>query len=177
VSLKNDIYDYWMWNRKPQRILMVAFVVGAVVLAAATYPALGPSSMFFLLLLLIGPFVCAIYGFVGKKVQALKETFSASDGELAECLMVNGRIQSPGIAVLGEKDLTLAPIVGERVTLKLSDIRSYRKVRFFNGKTLIGKRGFYLDAGLPKRLGFAVVGGIAQKWAWRFRQEGIRSLQ
>jgi hypothetical protein len=166
-----------MWNRKPQRVFIISFVVAAIVLAAAMYPALGLSSMYFLLLSLIGAFIGAIYGIVGKKVQNLKGTFSASDGELAECLMINGKIQSPGIAVFGDDDLILAPIVGERVTLKLSGIKSYRQVSFFNGKMLIGKKGFYLDIGVPKRIGFAVVEGIGKRWAWRLRQAGIRSVQ
>jgi hypothetical protein len=175
MSIRKDICDNWMWNQKPLGIFMAAFAAGSIVLAAALYPALGLSSLFFLLMALIGPFIGLIYGYVGRKVQALKQTFSASDGELAECLMVNGNIQSPGIAVMGEGELILAPIVGKRVTVKLSEIRSYRLVTFFNGKTLIGKKGFYLDTGVRKRIGFAVVGAIAAKWASRFRQAGIRA--
>jgi hypothetical protein len=163
-----------MWNRKPQIILINASLLGATLLAVAIYPAMGLSSLYFLLLALIGPFNAAIYGFVGRKVQALKGTFSESDGELAECLMVNGKIQSPGIAVLGEEAIILAPIVGKRVKVKLSEIRSYRQTGFFNGKTLIGKKGFWLDIGEPKRLGFAVVTGIGQRWAWRLRPAGAR---
>jgi hypothetical protein len=124
----------------------------------------------------MGFFISAIYGVVGRKVRNLKESFSRNDGELAECLMFHGNIESPGIAVLGGDGLILAPIVGERVTLKLADIRSYRKVKFFNGKTLIGKTGFYLETSLPKRLGFAVVDGIGKQWAVRFRQAGMRQV-
>jgi hypothetical protein len=166
-----------MWNPRPLIIFIIAFFLGAIVLAAAMYPALGLASMYFLLLSLIGPFVSAIYSFVGKKVQKLKDTFSGSKGELAECLMVNGLIQSPGIAVLGDNDLTLAPIVGERVTFKLTDIISYRQVSFFNGKLLLGKKGFYLDIGIEKRIGFAVAAGTGKRWALRLRQAGIRSVR
>jgi hypothetical protein len=177
LSVRKDIRDNWIWNPKSIRILTISFTVAAIVMTVVLYPVMGLYSLLNLIFLLIPVGIGQMSGKVGKKVHGLKDGFSADDGELAECLMVHGYIESPGVAVLGDNDLTLSPIVGKRVTLKLSDIRSYRQVGFFNGNALIGKKGFYLDTGVKKRLGFALVEDTAKRWALRFKEEGIRSIR
>ena len=47
-------------------------------------------------------------------------------GELAEGLLVIGKIHSPGVVVLRDSEVELIPIVGERCTIALGEIRISR---------------------------------------------------
>ncbi len=109
-----------------------------------------------------------IYSAVGRKVRAVKASLSAADrgsadgdGEIAECLIVIGKIQSPGVAVLSETELVLAPIVGERRTVPLLDIESVRESGNMFGKGFVWKRAFILEIAGTPRLAFAVT---ARRW-------------
>jgi len=93
---------------------------------------------------------------VGGKVRSLKESLSSAEGELAESLIVNGALQSPGVAILSDRTLRLVPIVGEEVSLDLAQIDSVRLAAFFNGKSLVWKKWLVLS--LKPRLGLALPG-------------------
>jgi hypothetical protein len=167
--------DKWMWNRELRRILVISFVVLSIIMTLALYPSWGLYSLLNLLFSLIGISVSAMYGFVGKKVQKLKDTFSTDDCDLEETLIINGKIQSPGIAVLKEDKLALIPIVGNSITIMLRDIVSFREVSWFNGKMLWSKKGFYLNLKSPRRIGFAVKEDAGNRWSQRFADAKARS--
>ncbi len=168
---EDRLRDKWMWNWELLRFCVALPVAIAIVLAVAFYPALGPYSLLYLLFSLIGLLVGIIYGVVGRKVRSLKDSMSTEGGEIVESLIVDGWRQSPGVAVLRETELVLAPIVGSRRTVKLGEIQAIRSVRFFNGKGMLWKKWLVLST--SPRLGFAVPDTIARRWASRLAT-GVR---
>ncbi len=163
MKSESRLRDKWMWDRGVLRFWILVPAAISIILVLVFYSTQGTSSLFFLLFSLIGILMGAIYGVIGKKVRALKASFSSRRGEVVECLIVSGRVQSPGVAVLGETELFLAPIVGSPRPVKREDIHSVRCVRFFNGKTMLGKRWLVLST--SPRLGLAVPHPVARRWA------------
>ena len=90
---------------------------------------------------------------------------------MTEALMVVGAIESPGVVVLKDTELILAPIVGNRHTLKMSDIDSVRETTWFNGTKLFWKKGFILGMAGSDRFGFAIPKTIAGRWANRLNKK------
>jgi len=159
--------DQWMWNQGQLRVASWVPIVVAGVVTAASYPRFGTDALYFLLFGLRGPLFRAIYGVVGRKVQAVKATLVVGDGDLAESLMVIGKTQAPGVAILREGELLLAPIVGERRTIPLDDIVSVRETGNMFGKGFVWKRAFILEVPGTPRLAFAVPTPVARRWAIR----------
>jgi len=112
---------------------------------------------------------------VGRKVRLLRDSLSTEGGEIVESLIVIGRVQSPGVAELRENELVLAPIVGEGVSVDLGELASVRRVRFFNGKSLVWKRWLVLRASPP--LGFAVEDTVARRWQAALREAAARKRE
>jgi len=106
--------EQWMWNKEARSILLWSCIVIGIVLTAAIYPSQGHLSLaiglgpFILVCIIIGP----IYRYVGTKVQSLKKSATDEDGDMAEALSFIGKIQSPAIVIMKEKELVLIPIVG-----------------------------------------------------------------
>ena len=166
-AMNNIIRDQWLWNPTPLRVLVSLFVLVPIIATTALYPSLGKHSLWMLLLSTAGLAFWAIYGKVGKRVTALSNSFSQEHGEIAECLIVNGVLQSPGVAVLRDDEIVLAPIIGAPTSVSLESISSVREVQWFNGSLLWWKKGFWLAVPGRKRLGFAVVDTIATRWGER----------
>lgn len=154
--------DLWLWNSKLLRPV-VHFSIGATLVVVITgYAIVGTESLYFLLFGLVGPLIGLIYGFVGKKVQQLKASIPPNSGVMAESLIVLNKIQSPGIVVLSNEKLRLIPIIGKELQMDLKDITFLRKVKYFNGKTLLWKKWLVLSTN--PRLGFALPEEEANAW-------------
>ncbi len=160
--------EKWMWDREMVRIWTWWPLLLSLILTAAFFPTQGTDALY-LLFIACFSLMGVIYGFVGKKVKGVMEKASKLPGEAAESLMVIGRIQSPGVVVFKDTEIVLMPIVGETVTVAISDITSVKETGWLNGKKLWGKRGFYLTTPEKKKLGFAVVEEIAVRWSYKLR--------
>jgi hypothetical protein len=168
--MNNIIRDQWLWNPTPLRVVVSLFVVFPIIATMALYPSVGRHSLWMLTFSIVGLASWAVYGKVGKRVTALSNSFSQEHGEIAECLIVNGVLQSPGVAVLRDDEIVLAPIIGAPTSVPLETISSVREVQWFNGSLLWWKKGFWLAVPGRKRLGFAVADSIAARWGDRLAQ-------
>jgi hypothetical protein len=169
--MNNLIRDQWLWNPTPLRVAVSLFLIVPVITAAALYPSLGTRSLWVLCICLLGLALWAMYRRIGTGIRLLSTTYAQEGGETAESLIVNGVIQSPGIAVLRDNELVLAPIVGAPVSISLASIASVREVQWFNGTLLWWKKGFWLAVPGRKRIGFAVVDSIAMRWGEKLTQK------
>jgi hypothetical protein len=165
------LHDKWMWNPEFPRLLVIVFTVIGITLTGAFYSLIGAHSVFFLMIPCIFYLIGISFRVTGRKVQTLKNSISIQEGEMAEALIVVGAIESPGVAVLKDTELMLAPIVGNRHMLKTSDIVSVRETSWFNGTRLFWKKGFLLDMAGSDRFGFAIPRTIARRWANRLNKE------
>ncbi len=157
--------EKWPWNKEFLQIFLIVPVLICIVLSALLLPAYGVHSLYFLLAAPCSILFRLIYGIVGKKVAALKESLPVQDGEAAESLMVIGKIQSPGIAVLRESELILVPIVGERCTIMLADIKSVREGSWLPGKYVWGKRAFIIKTSDKRHFAVAVAESVGKHWS------------
>jgi hypothetical protein len=164
--------EKWMWNREVRRIWLWAFVVCGLALTVALYPSQGHAALALGALPLgaTAALIGVIYGYVGKKVQALKESLAGEQGYMTEALVQVGSIQSPAIAILKGEELVLVTLVGERVAIPLADIRSVREGSNLYGKGFIWKRAFKIEAPQSERLGLAVAPSVADRWRGRLMQ-------
>jgi len=104
-----------------------------------------------------------VYAVIGRKVAKTRNE-DAPDTCAVDCIIVNGWIQSPGTAVLTDGTLTLRPIVGENITVRLDNVIGIRETRCFNSALYFWKTGFVLDVPGGKRFGFCVGNSIAARW-------------
>ena len=139
-------------------------VVG-ITATVATLSFAGVHSLWFLTALPIGVGLYAGFGSVNRRVENLKQQVSDDDGEIAEGLLVIGKIHSPGIVVLRESELELMPIVGERRIIVLSEVESIGEGRWLPGKWVWGKRAFTLRGSVWNPLAFAVPESIGARWS------------
>ncbi len=154
--------DMWLWNPGLLGPVIIISTVGTLLVVAMGYISFGHQALYFLFMGLIGPFICLIFGVVGKKVTALKERLSAEEGIKEESLIVIGGIQSPGIVILTDNTLRIVPIVGKEKSIDRAGIESIKIVRFFNGKSLVWKKWLVLST--KPRLGFALPESTAEEW-------------
>ncbi len=153
---KQSIFQKWLWEPQPLKVLVAALVLIPSVLALIFYPAHGAKAFFILAFASIGLIIWIVYGSVGKRVQALRSSLAHGEGEAVDSLIVNGVLQSPGIVLVKEDELLLVPIVGKRVTVPLAEIKSVRETTWYNGSLLLFKKGFWLDVPGRSRLGVAM---------------------
>ncbi len=87
---------------------------GAIGITAtvALYPGYGVHSLWFLTAILVGIVLYLVYGAVGRKVEHLKRDLQNDVGELAEGLLVIGKMHYPGIVVTLHSQAELIPIGG-----------------------------------------------------------------
>jgi hypothetical protein len=164
--------DQWMWNRECRQVWMAGIIILSIVLSTGLLPILGLESLYFLLLALAAPLQNVIYGFVERKVQKVRAELSGHRGEMCECVVVDGKIQAPGVAVLNDAELILRPIVGEGRTVPLQSIRSIRETWNMFGKGFVWKTVIILDVdGIP-RLAFAIPAPVARRWARKLARVG-----
>ena len=158
--------EQWMWNREARSIWLWVFITSGVVLAAVLYQFQGAMGLavgflpFLLVCVIVGP----MYGYVGRKVQALGESLAGEEGDIAEALANIGSIQGPAIVIMKETELVLVPLVGKRLTVPLGDIESVREAGNMYGKGFLWKRAFLVKAPQNKRIGFAVAPSVARRW-------------
>jgi hypothetical protein len=163
-----------MWNREARSIWLWVLIVSGVVLGAILYQSLGAAGLAvgFLPFLLTCAIVGPMYGYVGRKVRALRESLAGEEGDMAEGLAQIGNIQAPAIAIMKETELVLVPMVGKRLTVPLDDIESVREAGNMYGKGFLWKRAFLVEAPQKKRIGFAVAPSVAARWRDRLRPVG-----
>jgi hypothetical protein len=78
-------------------------------------------------------------------------------GEQIYSQIVRGVVQSDGVLVLKPDALLLAPLVGKRIEVPYSEIRSVCETgKWFNGRLLLKSTGFWLDLRDGTQLGIAV---------------------
>jgi len=102
----------------------------SVVLTAVFYPATGQRAFYYLTIAGGGILFWFLLRFVGKRLERLQSRLEKEPGETTQCLMVNGALQSPGVAHLGEGALFVAPIFGEMVTVDLEEVETVRECRW-----------------------------------------------
>lgn len=160
-QMKRGILDQWLWEPGPVKLFVAIWVCIPVVLTGVFYAFQGTKALYVLIFTAMGPLFWLVFGSVGKKVENLCRSTAPDEGSPIQSLIVSGMIQSPGIALLKNEELVLRPIVGSEVSVRFADMESVNEVRFFNGKLLIGKTGFWLSVPGRKRLGVAVPNSVA----------------
>ncbi|HEY44507.1 MAG TPA: hypothetical protein G4O11_11055 [Anaerolineae bacterium] len=168
---KDSIFQKWLWEPELLRIFVAAWILIPGALAVAFYPVLGTKASWILVFALMGFGAWIVYGIVGKRVQALRNSVPPDEGEPVDSLIVNGIIQSPGIALLKKDELLLIPIVGKRVAVPLADVKSVRETIWYNGSLLFFKKGFWLNIPGRRRLGVAVSNSSAASFRKRLGLE------
>lgn len=154
------------WGWEPRRYKVT--LLGLILIPAMAFPValffIGAKAIFFLLFSPVFALINAIvYGTVGSEVTKTRSGDS-DDTDVADCIIVQGWLQSPGTAVLKDRTLLLRPIVGRNVIVNLDDITGVREVSYFNGHLYITKTGFWLDLPGAGRLGFALANSIVERW-------------
>ncbi len=162
VENERSIREKWLWEREALRVFVGLMVLASVVLICVLYPIFGRKSLVALFFVGVGLVCGIVYGIVGMKVERLRLFISAEGEEGIQSLIVNGLIQSPGISFFKDDEIVLCPLVGERLTIRLADIVSFRQVKWFNGKLLLFKTGFWLSVPGRGRLGVAVANSYSE---------------
>jgi hypothetical protein len=160
-----NAYQCWLWEDRKLTVLLVITVVVVPVTYLLTSSVTGP--YFALGAAAMGAGFYVVYKIVGNKVKKLYDDVDFDTDEVSDALMVNGMIQSPGIAVLRESEMDLIPIVGDAVAVKFDDVTEIKEVKAFNGSVLWGKKGFWFTIPGRARLGFAVSDSVADQWRSR----------
>jgi hypothetical protein len=143
-------------------------VIG-ITATVALVPFSGVHALWFLTAILVGAVLYLTFGTVGRRVENLKHELEGETGEVAEGLLVIGKVHSPGIVVLRDSELVLAPIVGERRVLTLETIDLVGEGHWLPGKYVWGKRAFTFSASVLKPLAFAVPESVGARWSPIFR--------
>jgi hypothetical protein len=156
VENRRGIREKWLWEWEALRVFVGLMGLVSALLICILYPIVGSKSLFALVFVGVGLVCGVVYGIVGRKVERLGLFISAEGEDGIQSLIVNGLIQSPGISFFKDDEIVLCPLVGERLTIRLADIVSFRQVKWFNGKLLLFKTGFWLSVPGRSRLGVAV---------------------
>ena len=121
---------------------------------------------------LVGLVQFVVYYFLGKRVHALHARISAQfpQFECVECMIALDKVQAPGIAMMGQEDLVLIPMLGEQVKIPLKDISRLRLSKGLPGKGLIMKQGFVFDAPGHSGFAFAVSRPVGASWLPRLEK-------
>jgi hypothetical protein len=178
VNNREVLREQWMWNREARSIWLWVFFATGVILGAILYRFQGATGLAvgFLPFLLVCAIVGPVYGHVGGKVRALRESLEGEEGDRAEGLAQIGGIQGPAIAIMKESELVLVPMVGKRLHVPFDQIESVREAGNMYGKGFLWKRVFLVDAPQNKRIGFAVAPSVADRWRDRLRPVGRRHV-
>ncbi len=110
-----------------------------------------------------------VYIAVGNRVAGLLQEHREIRGEVAEGLLVIGKLQSPGIVIQQDGELTLKPIVGESFTTPIDTLEVFREGQLLPGKMVWGKRAFIFLPVEGTRLAFAVDERTGDRWSTLFR--------
>jgi len=161
------LWERWLWEPEGRLFFVALLIIPSILLALLFYPWRGILGIVILVPLFVAAITWVVYHFVGSKVHTLYQSLKNMEGELFHSLIVNGLLHSPGLALLRENELVLVPIVGQKVTVLLSEIESFRTSSWFNGRLHLGKTAFWLNIPGRGRLGFAIARSVAAKWRER----------
>jgi len=163
--------EKWSWNWELIRIWLWGPGVLGLVLTVYFFSKIGMQALWFSFISAWAVMFAVVYSMVGKKVKTLLESVSPKDGEAVEILMHNGKVQSPGVAVLNDRELRLLPIVGEPILIPLKDITSLSQTDWLPGKKLFSKHGYKLTfPGYPATITFAVPPSVGNRWGFKLLQ-------
>ena len=165
VESKDKISEKWPWNGEFLRLFLLMPSAIGISFTLATIPFVGIQASWFLTAICIGIVLNLIYGTVGRKVEALKIQHSSKSGDIAEALIVIGKIQSPGIVILQNSKLELIPIVGKIKTISLTDTELIGEGRWLPGKYVWGKHVFKFKVPEVRPLAFAVPKSFGSRWS------------
>ena len=173
MTEQDKLSEKWPWNGEFLRLALLGPAIIGITATVALFPFAGMQSLWFLTAIGVGIVLNAVYGSVGRRVENLKNDLQGDAGELAEALIVIGKIHSPGVVILRDAEIELVPIVGERRTIKLAEVDSIGEGRWLPGKYVWGKRAFTLNASIWKPLAFAVPESIGSRWSAVFDARGM----
>ena len=139
MAIDDKLSEKWPWNGEFLRLFLLAPSVIGVTATIATIPFAGAHALWFLSAIFVGAVLHRVYASVGRRVDALKSEFEEDAGDIAETLIVIGRIHSPGIVVLKNDEYELVPIAGERRTISLFDTRLIGEGHWLPGKIRMGE--------------------------------------
>ena len=173
MASQDKLSEKWPWNGEFLRLFLLLPSVVGITATVATYPFAGAHSLWFLTAILAGMVLYLTYGAAGRRVEELKSALQ-SEAELAEALLVIGKVHSPGVVALRDTELVLVPSVGNRRKVSLDEVESIGEGRWLPGKFVWGKRAFTLNASVLEPLAFAVPESVGARWSTIFRTRGIR---
>jgi len=166
--------EKWPWNREYLRLFLIIPSLIGIAAAVALYPVGGAQALWFLTGVPMGGGFYLVYGFVGRRVNALKDQFKEGPNEWAEGLLVINKIECPGLVILRSSELEWVPIVGERCILPFSKIIFYKEGHWLPEKYVWGKRAFNFHTLTHKRLAFAVPESIGARWSVLLRNRKVK---
>ena len=159
--------DLWLWQSRFYKPLFLALLMADLILGLLLGGLLGQEGLAVLAGVPVIGLFWLVYGWVGLRMDRLRAGEDRSGAEVLDCLIVNGLFQSPGLAEIAGDRLILQPLFGKRIEVPLASIMALRRVRWFNGSLLIGKRGFILKVEGYSRLGLAIAASRAPLWQGR----------
>jgi hypothetical protein len=163
--------EQWLWHGTARRIWLWHPYVLGVVASVVVFPFERPLALMLLCIALaIGALIGSIYGYVGKKVRALKQSLAEEEGEMAEVVAQIGNTQSPAVAIMKKQELVLVPLVGDRLTVPFADIQSVQEGGTLYGKGFLWKCVFKIKTPQKRHIGFAVPPSVADRWRRPLRQ-------
>ena len=168
--------EQWPWNDGFLKLMLIVPSLIGIAAAVVTYPSGGVHALWFLAGIPIAVLLRLMYGAVGKRIRQLKSEYRDDPGEVVEGLLVIGKIQSPGLAILRDNELMLVPMAGKACTIPLSELKLFREGRMLPGKYVWGKRAFIFMPYLQKRIAFAIEETIGKRWSRLFSGAGSRRV-
>lgn len=165
MTQPDKISEKWPWNREFLRLFLIVPSAIGITAALSTYPAAGPDALWFLFGIPIGGLLYVIYGSVNRRVETLKTKYANAEGDMAEALIVAGKVQSPGIVILNGTDLELVPIVGEKHRIVEASRELIGEGQWLPGKYVWGKRVFTFRTAIFNPLAFAVAKSVGARWS------------
>ncbi len=120
-----------------------------------------------ILLLILGGGLAALFYIinllVGLGIEKIRKRLPANALIQSDCLIVHGILQAPGIVYISDDHLILTLLVGNQITIPLSQISAITEYRWYNGLPYFGRTRFFkLSVSGKWRLGFGVAN--AEQW-------------
>lgn len=161
------IYFPWLNENRvlfPVGMLLVfeAVFVGVLLILQITLRGKHFAPVVYVLPPLIGPLVAGLYLVVylcvAGKVKARRALVRQSPDFESEGIVVHGMTESPAIIQSIDNEIVITPVLGEQLTITLSDLEKVQERHFYNGTAYWGDNAaFSLDVrGHDERIGFVV---------------------
>ncbi len=166
----NELKAAWPWQEPYLRLMWYACGLVAFVGTGWGYLNVGSDAFWFLLALPLAFAWNAVYGAVGKKVDALARRYRSEPGDVEIGLLVVGKMEAPGVVIKKNSELILHQITGEPYVAPIAELELLRNGNMLPGKYLWGKRGFIFEPHKGTRLAFGIAEPVDQYWADAFRR-------